>query len=119
MKNILIIEDDISLRPIYEKKLGEAGFHILWESLGEDGIETAKREMPNLILLDIILPGGTDGFEVMKRLKAQEETKGIPIIVTTNMVSEGKKALEAGANDFLIKTNISLKQLVEKVKQNA
>ena len=117
-EKILYIEDEVAL----QKTLGEAlrlgGFNVLFASDGESGLRLAKKEKPDLILLDLILPK-KNGFEVLKDLKAEKETVEIPVIVMTNLEgpTDVKKVIELGATTYLVKANYSLSEMVEKVKQ--
>ena len=85
---------------------------------GQIGWELVKKEKPNLILLDLILPK-IHGFEVLRKIKTDPETKNIPVIVLTNLegISDIDKALELGATTYLVKATYSLKEVVEKVKK--
>ena len=81
---IFVVEDDEFLRTLIVKKFNTAGFVVATSAEGEGSLEKIKKEKPNLILLDIILPG-MDGFEIMKLLKQDPDTKNIPIIFLTNL----------------------------------
>ncbi len=84
MKKILMLEDDKFLIKIYGLKLREKGMEVIMMENGLGVLETVKREKPNLILLDLIMPK-IDGFEVLKQLKKDNETKNVPVIVLTNL----------------------------------
>lgn len=116
MKKILFIEDEKQLQENVSKKLSAAGYEMIQAFDGKEGIEKAMAQKPNLVLLDIILPGGMNGFDVMEQLKQREETKNIPFMILTNLDSEAKTARNMGAVDYIIKTNISLEALAQKVK---
>lgn len=85
---------------------------------GEIGLRLAKTGKPDLILLDLILPK-LHGFDVLKKLKEDSETKNIPIIILTNLgqMEDVEKALELGATTYLVKTQYALKDLINKVKE--
>lgn len=116
MKKILIIEDDFDIARIYNEKLQLFGYKISVAADGKQGLFLAKSEKPDLILLDIMLPEGMNGFDVLERLKKDEELKGVPVIMLTNLDSEKKVATEMGIVDYLIKANTNLGVLVDKVK---
>ena len=116
-KKILIIEDDTHLRPIYEEKLGEAGFTVFWEETGEAALEVAKKEQPCLILLDLLLAGNMNGYDVIKKLKADPDTAKLRILILTNIGADGKTAEDVGAIGYMVKTNVSLKEIVDKVNE--
>ena len=118
MKKILFIEDESSLQKTVGEILTQEGFTVLKALDGEVGLSLAKKESPNLILLDLILPK-KDGFEVMEELKKDKSTQDIPIIILTNL--EGSKdverALSLGATTYLVKTNYNLEEVVKKIEQ--
>jgi len=117
-KTILFIEDESVLQKTFEKTLREEGFEMLSALDGENGFNLAKKEKPDLILLDLILPK-VNGFEVLKSLKEDPETKEIPVIILTNLerMSDINKALELGATTYLVKVDYSLGEVVEKIKK--
>lgn len=118
MKKILFIEDESALQMAATQIFGQEGYKVLSALNGEIGVRLADEEMPDLILLDLILPK-KDGFEVLKELKNNPKTKNIPIIVLTNLEggSDVEKALELGATTYLVKTNYKLEEIIEKIKQ--
>ncbi len=79
---ILIVEDDVALRQLYEKRYSLAGFKVLVATDGEEGLEKANSYKPDIVLLDILLPKES-GIVVMKKLKNDIKTKKIPIIIMT------------------------------------
>lgn len=100
-RSLLIIEDDHTLAQIIQRQARENGFKCLMAKTGEEGLQLAKKEMPNAILLDIKLPG-MDGWQVMDQLKSNEHTAHIPVHMMSGNSSE-KQSLEAGAKTFLQK----------------
>lgn len=115
---ILIIEDDSFLAGMYVTKLGMEHFETELAIDGKAGLEKAKRFLPNLILLDILLPK-MNGFDVLKALKKMPETRDIPVILLTNLgqKSDVVKGLELGANDYLIKAHFMPSEVVDKIKR--
>ncbi len=116
-KKILIIEDDKFLRDLINQKLLKEGFDIAQAVDGEDGIKKIKEENPDLILLDLILPG-IDGFEVLTQMKADPSLASIPVIILSNLGQKEdiEKGLKLGANDFLIKAHFTPGEIIEKIK---
>jgi two-component system, OmpR family, response regulator VicR len=117
-KKILIVEDDKFLADVFLTKLTKEGFNVIQAFNGDDAIMMTKKYHPDLILLDIIMPK-KDGFEVLKEIKNDEEILDIPVIIMSNLGQEddvimGKKLKAA---EYLIKTNISLSDIVKKIKQ--
>ena len=118
MPKILTIEDDKFLRELIQRKLESVGFEAPGAVDGESGLEKIKSEKPDLVLLDLVLPG-VDGFEVLRISKLAPETKNIPIIIFSNLGQQEDvdKALSLGAADYLVKAHFTPNEIVEKVKQ--
>ena len=118
MKTILFIEDESALQKTFGDVLKEEGYKMIPALDGEEGLILAKKEKPDLILLDLILPK-THGFDVLKKLKEEEETKDIPVIVLTNLegVEEVDRAIELGATTYLVKAQYSLEEVIEKINK--
>ena len=118
MKKILFIEDEAALQKTFGDILGQEGYQMVSAMDGKYGLKLAETEKPDLILLDLILPR-IHGFDVLKKLKEDDETKNIPIIVLTNLEGTGdvEKALELGATTYLIKTNYTLEEIIAKIKK--
>lgn len=117
MKKILFIEDEPTLQKTVGEILKQEGYQVVSALDGEAGVRLAESQQPNLILLDIILPK-MNGFEVLERLKSNENTKEIPVIVLTNLeeMKDVEKALALGATTYLVKANYSLEDVISKVK---
>ncbi|PKL72384.1 response regulator [Candidatus Kuenenbacteria bacterium HGW-Kuenenbacteria-1] len=115
---ILIVEDDFFLRKLCQKKLEQKEFEVFLAEDGNKGIEEAKKNQPDLILLDIILPG-INGFEVLKTLKKDLATASIPIVLLSNLGQKEDidKGLALGANDYLIKAHFSPQEIVDKIEE--
>lgn len=117
-ENILIIEDDKFLRELMSKKLISEGFKIDEAIDGEEGLKKLQEIKPDLILLDLILPG-LDGFEVLQRIKDDPGTASIPVLILSNLgqKDEIEKGLSLGAIDFLVKAHFTPEEIVQKIKQ--
>ncbi len=117
MKKILFIEDEVGLQRAVGQVLREAGFEVLSALNGEDGLRLAKSDLPDLILLDLILPQKS-GFGVLVELKQESATARIPVIIMSNLEGgvEVQRALELGATTYLVKVNYRLEDVVAKVK---
>ncbi|OGF23621.1 hypothetical protein A3H09_03515 [Candidatus Falkowbacteria bacterium RIFCSPLOWO2_12_FULL_45_13] len=115
---ILLVEDDSFLLGMYAAKFELEGFKVIMAEDGEKAIRASLKELPDVILLDIILPK-LDGFEVLKQLKAEGKTAKIPVILLTNLSQrdEIKRGLEMGAADYLIKAHFMPSEVVEKIKR--
>ena len=115
---ILLVEDDPFLLSMYNTKFELENFKVVTAEDGEKGLKLALKELPDVILLDIMLPR-MDGFEVLKALKADKKTSGIPVILLTNLSQKEKvkEGLSLGANDYLIKAHFMPSEVVEKIKK--
>ena len=118
MKNILLIEDDLDIQKIYSEKLTGAGYNVLLATSCMKGLKIIKDDKPKLVLLDIMLPGEIDGIDFLEILKKDNVLKLIPVIVLTNLNTEKDCAMKTGANDYLIKVDTDLDDLVKKVGKN-
>jgi DNA-binding response OmpR family regulator len=117
MAKILIVEDDKFLRELIAKKLKNEGFDVVEAVDGEEGLKKIKEERPDLVLLDLILPG-IDGFEVLARVKEDPNLAQIPVIILSNLGQreEVERGLKLGARDYLIKAHFTPGEIVEKIK---
>ncbi len=117
-KKILFVEDEPNLQKAVGEILKQEGYVIFGAFDGAEGLEIARKEKPDLILLDLILPK-KDGFEVLKELKADEKMKDIPVIILTNLEGTGdvEKALNLGATTYLVKANYELEDILTKIKE--
>lgn len=115
---ILVAEDDKFYANLYKIKLSAEGFDVAIASDGVQAVELAKQKTPDLTLLDLIMPF-KDGFEVLAELRADGRFKNMPIVVLSSLGQEedAGRAKELGANDYIIKTSISISEMVDKVKQ--
>jgi CheY-like chemotaxis protein len=115
MTRILCVEDSEDNLFALHKRLGLAGFEVKVAANGEEGVDWAKTLQPDLIIMDLRLPG-LDGWEATRRLKSQRETKHIPIIVVTADSSEKsrEKAFAAGCDEFELKP-VQFDKLVKKI----
>ncbi len=116
-KLIVFVEDDPTLQKTLGRALEQEGYEVQSALDGQNGLALVKRIKPDLVLLDLILPK-MDGFEVLKNLKQNEETKDIPVIVLTNLESpqDVEKAISEGATNYLVKANYELADVIKKVK---
>jgi two-component system alkaline phosphatase synthesis response regulator PhoP len=117
-KKILIIEDDNFLMDLISKKLKSEIYSILGAAESVEAFKLLESNKPDLILLDLLLPG-IDGFEILKKVRQTEETKNIPVIVFSNLSEEKdiKKAQDLGITAFMVKANFTLDELLEKIKE--
>ncbi len=116
MAKILLIEDNAMNRDMLSRRLARKGYEVVIAIDGQQGIEMARSETPDLILMDMSLPV-VDGWEATRQLKSAPETQSIPVIALTAhaMAGDREKAVEAGCNDYDIKP-IERPRLLEKIE---
>ncbi len=116
-QKILIIEDDKFLRELIARKLVDENYEIEEAIDGEEGLKKTKTVKPDLILLDLILPG-IDGFEVLSKIKEDPSLASIPVIILSNLGQreDVEKGLKLGAVDYLVKAHFTPNEIIEKVK---
>ena len=114
---VVIVEDDEFLSGIYQTKFAMEGFAVTVAANGEEGLKTIEKKMPDIVLLDILLPK-LDGFAVLESLKKNAKTKNIPVILLTNLGQKDDvdRGIELGAADYLIKAHYKPSETVEKVR---
>ncbi|MDX1607853.1 MAG: response regulator [Candidatus Spechtbacterales bacterium] len=116
-KKILVAEDEEALRKALSEVLKQNKYEVIGVMNGEAAMDKIKKEKPDLVLLDLILPK-KDGFEVLEEMKADDSIKNIPVIILTNLEStrDIERALDAGATTYLVKANYDLEDVLKKIK---
>lgn len=114
---ILIVDDEKLLLDLYHDILVESGFEVVMTTNAKEGIELAKRETPDVILLDILMPE-MNGFDVAKILKSEDTTKNIPIYLLTNLPEESssEKAKELGVSGYMMKAMTEPSKLANEMR---
>ncbi len=115
---ILLVEDDTFLGEMYATKFTIEGYRVSVATDGAKGLRMAQTELPDIILLDILLPK-MDGFQVLEHLKKEEKTKNIPVILLTNLSQKEdvERGLKLGAVDYLIKAHFMPSEVIDKIKK--
>lgn len=118
MKIILFVEDESALQKTIGEVLKQEGYELISALNGTIGLRMAKEKKPDLILLDLVLPK-MNGFDVLKKLKENIDTKNIPVIVLTNLeaMNDIDRAIKLGATTYLVKAQYTLEEIIEKVKK--
>ena len=119
MSKILIVEDDKFLRELMVRKLNtEQGFEVSSAVDGESGLKTMKEQKPDLVLLDLILPG-IGGFDVLSQMNDDVALSHIPVIILSNLGQQDDvdKGLKLGAVDYMVKAHFTPNEIIEKVRQ--
>lgn len=119
MSKVLIIEDDTLFVKMYQKKFSHEGIELGAAYDGGEGLLKAKTESPKLIILDLMLPKMA-GSDVLKRLKEDEETSSIPVIVLTNLSTSSEevdRCIQLGVKETFLKTDVTPQQIIDVVKK--
>lgn len=117
MFSVLIIEDEPAYQQILKNSFEHEQCEVIVATTGKQGMIEVAKKRPDIILLDIMLPDDMNGFDVLEQLKANGQTKDIPVIILTNLDSEEKVAKEIGASFYYIKSDTTIPQIIEKAKQ--
>lgn len=117
-KTVLIVEDEQSMQRALKNKLEHAGFSVRTASDGEGAVAALQADKPDLVLLDLIMPK-LDGISVLRKMKADDALRSVPVVILTNLSSGDKvaEAMQLGTFDFLVKANYSLDDVLRKVKE--
>jgi len=117
-KKIVWVEDDKFLVSLIEKRMPETGAKLVIEGDGAKAFDTVKGEMPDIVVLDILMKN-LDGFEILKRLKADATTRPIPVLVLSNLgqKEEIEKAKDLGAVKFVVKASIGLDGIIPEIEK--
>jgi CheY-like chemotaxis protein len=117
---ILVAEDDKLYARVYESKLTKEGYAVTVVGNGTEALKKAKELQPNLMLLDLIMPE-MDGFEVLKKIKEDTTTSKIRVVVMSNLGQESDiaRAKDLGAEEYFVKSNVSITDLMTKIRTYA
>lgn len=117
-KKILVIEDDEVMQKILTIKLNDAGFIVVSAMDGKEGLEAARKEKPDLIVLDLIMPV-MDGIACLKEIKDDPAINNTPIIVLTNLNNDEMVgiSLEHGITDYLVKADFTPDEILKKINE--
>lgn len=118
-KTILLVEDDDNLANVYETRFQAEGFKTVRVSNGEDALQTTLQARPDIILLDVMMPK-VSGFDVLDILRNTPETADIKVIMLTALSQESdrERAKSLGVNDYLVKSQVVIADVVDRVKQH-
>ena len=115
---VLIVEDDKFFRELMLKKFSNESFEVTVARDGKDALEYLEKNIPKVILLDLILPG-LSGYEILALIKGDVKTKNIPVIILSNLGQQEEidKAMSLGAVDFMVKVNFTLEEIAAKIQK--
>lgn len=113
---ILVVEDDKFLASAYKVKLEKERNEVVVAKDGQEALLLLENFSPNVIVLDLVMPN-MDGFDLLKNIKSSEKHKNIPIVVASNLGQKEDidKAMKLGANDFIVKSDLSMDDVVNKI----
>lgn len=116
MSKVLIIEDEQYIANMYKLKFEQNKYEVLLAPDGNSGIEIAKKEKPDIILLDLVLTG-EHGHDILQKMKIDPEIKMIPVVITSNLGQdhEIKQGMDLGASDYIVKTSVTPQELVVRI----
>ena len=115
---ILVVDDDRILLDMYKERLLSYGYEVVTATDGDEVLDVAKKELPDCILLDIVLPN-KNGFDVLRNLRVTSETREIPVVLLTALVQESnrQKGMDEGADDFVLKSETKVGDVITKIHQ--
>lgn len=116
-KKVLVAEDDLSLSQILSSRLTKAGMEVVRAKTGEEALTAIRETKPDLILLDLILPGKYDGFEVLQKMQEDPTLEGRPVIIISNLGQESdvQRVKRLGAMEYFVKAKTSIDDLINKI----
>lgn len=115
MKSVLVVEDDAGQLKALQLRLQEEGLTVFTATTVVEALDVCRNNTPDLILLDIMLPGGQNGFDFLEQIHHEERLASIPVIVATNLDSEQEVSKVLGVTGYYIKSQTSLDQLIASV----
>lgn len=118
MTKVLVVEDDKFLGSAYRAKLSKSGFDVQLATDGEEAVQLLKDFTPDVILLDLVMPR-KDGFATLAEIRTRPALKHVPVIVASNLGQKEDldKAMALGASDFIIKSDVSMSEIIEHVNR--
>ena len=117
-KKIFLIEDDMFFSNMISAKLANFQCTLINSTNGKEALESLEKEKPDIILLDLLLPGGMDGFAILEKIKSNSILKDIPVIILSNLsqAEDIEKGMELGAFRYLTKALVSPNEIVENIE---
>lgn len=118
-KKVLWVEDDLFLSSLISKKFSSKGCVLEFATTAQAALDSLKKNKPDILLLDVMLPGGVDGYEVLKQIKENADTKSVPVILFSNLSQESdvEKGIKLGAARFIIKATVELDDIITEVQE--
>lgn len=119
MAKVLVVEDDRFLGSAYKAKLSKSGYDVQLATDGDEALTTLQSFVPDVILLDLVMPN-RDGFSTLEAIRQTDGIKDIPVIVASNLgqKEDFDKAISLGATDFIVKSDVSLDELIARIQKH-
>lgn len=116
--NIFVVEDDKFISNAYKEKFSSEGYNVITAFNGEEAIKYLSKNIPDVVILDIVMPI-KNGFEVLKYIRKEKRLNKVPVIVASNLGEDQYivKAKEMGANDYILKSELTLSDVVQKINK--
>jgi len=116
-KNIMVIEDDRFLSSLVKTRLEKEGFVVIQAFDGEEAINLLRKEPPDLIVMDLVMPK-VNGFEVLQSISIAPQLEKVPVVILSNLAQDSdiEKARQLGAKEYFVKVKISIDDLVQRIK---
>jgi DNA-binding response OmpR family regulator len=113
-KKVFLVEDDLFFTKLVDKKLSNSRCEFSHAGTGDEALKFLQNNTPDVVLLDIMLPGGLDGFAVLKKMKEDDKLKNIPVIILSNLSSSAdvERGMSLGAFRYLVKASITPNDIV-------
>lgn len=113
-KKVLLVEDDVFFAELVGSKVLKAGYNFKHAKNSEEAFALLEQEIPDVVLLDILLPGGLDGFGILEQVKKNDKWKSIPIVILSNLgqMEDIEKGMSLGAFRYVVKASIAPKDIV-------
>ena len=117
-KKILLVDDDEMLAQLYSRKLASGGYDVVTCKSGEEALGSLSTRIPDLLLLDVMMPRGMNGFDLMERLKEKERWRTIPVILLSNLEAEKETGLAMGALEYILKSKVTPEDVLQVVNKH-
>ena len=116
-KKILVVEDDVLFAKLLSNRFDAIGCSYTVVTNGEDAVVEINKTLPDVLILDLMLPGSMNGFDVLEKIKSNEETKHVPVIIVSNLgeMKDIEKGMSLGAFRYLVKALVTIEEIIENI----
>lgn len=115
---LVVVEDDQFLKELLSRHLSQAHINVTYAGTGEEALKAIDEVSPTVVILDIMLPGSMNGFDVLEKMKANPAHKDIPVFILSNLGQKADidKGMQLGAKDYFVKAHLTPAEITEKIK---